>query len=210
MNKTTRFTIRYVYAGICQYADFIYSDDKLIHHTFSPQYCKGDNVPSLEGLNVLADIISVIEKFTGRKADIYMVDSILTDYYYNQPVREAVYRAESKYTEFVSSLVHDFFDSVLLPIMVDNGWKISYSWIGKPILIELRDGEWDNVKNSDPKVVNFEYLCHKFSYGVLGDGESLDLRTEQSRNLIIDGFSKLSSYLDDDKLKDKGVLITLD
>lgn len=209
MKDKIRYTVRYKYAGICQYADFVYVDGKLVMDTFSPLYTNGDEIPSLEGLNELTDILPVIEVFTGRKAEIYMVNGDLADYHTNQYAKEAITNASSKYAEFISSLVSDFFMSVLYPIIVKNGWKISHSWMGKPILVEMRDGEWDNVKSSDIDVINFEYICHKFCFNVLGHGQHTDLRVEQESYLIIDSFSKLSIYLDDDKLRDMGILITL-
>jgi hypothetical protein len=209
MNNYKRYTIRYSYAGINQYADLNYSGDTLVHCNFMPRYCKGVDIPSLDGLNDIADIISVIEKFSGRKAEVYLIDYELAEYYLNAPVKEVVHTAKAKYDEFVTTLVREFFDSVLLPIIIENDWKITRSWVGVPVLIEMREGEWDNVKSSDPKVVNFEYICYKFSHGILGKGDKMELITEQSWHIDADRFKYLYGYLDDEKLTELGILITL-
>ena len=73
----------------------------------------------------------------------------------------------------------------------------------------MREGEWDNVKSSDPKVVNFEYICYKFSHGILGKGDTMELKTEQSWRIDADRFKYLYGYLDDEKLTELGILITL-
>jgi len=155
INKT--YTIKFVYAGINQYARFFEKDGKLVYPRLEINYYRGE-LPSLENKNI-EEVLTVIKDIADNRAEIYLINEQPLNYYNNEKDKEYIQSFNKKFEYFIESEAINFFEKVLEPIMKENKWFISSSYIGKPILIEKNnDGEWDNIRDG----FDFEYLCYKF------------------------------------------------
>ena len=172
-----RYTIRFSYAGINQYADFHEKDGELINPRLSVQYMKTDNMPDVSGMKKIEQVLAAIKSFSYcKQAEIYLINGSLA--FYKKGTAELISKA---YDDFIENQVSTFFKKELEPIMINKGWKIGTSHIGMMVLIvKNEEGEWDNVDGNDS--FEFEYLCAKCLMA-LNLIKKINL-TSESRNYI--------------------------
>lgn len=204
------FTIRYSKSGVYQYADFKYSNGKLISNSFRPNWVKLNEIPSLDGIEAIEDILRIIKDFSyGNHAEIYLINGVFPEYYNNKTVTDSIESCEKSFEIFIHQLCLDFFKKEILPILEKNAWKISYSWAGYPVFIEKIDGEWDNIK-SNPRDSNLiDFICNKFIKEVLQINLSIDLFSEQGYYKK-ESFPVFFKYLSEEDLIKLNILVKLD
>lgn len=71
-NKIT-YTIQYSKGGILQYADFRFENNKLVYNSFYPKWAKTEEVPKVDNLTTIDEILTVIGNFAFRPAKIYKI-----------------------------------------------------------------------------------------------------------------------------------------
>lgn len=202
-----RYTIKFSYAGIRQYADFRYNTNgELVNHDFRVRYSRGEDVPSIDGLTDINDILEKIKEVSfNNRAEIYLINGNPVNYHNNEKAKEDISNFAIKYEELIREEATKFFEKHIVPIIVKNDWKISHSSFYVPVLIEKDDeGEWDNVYQCEDED-DLEYLCYKFVSQF--DELDVDLRAEHSNKVY--AFDKFAKYLDDDYLKDTDLYIEL-
>lgn len=207
MKEEKTYTIKYSKSGILQYADFKYKEGKLVYHNFRPSYAKITDVPSLENLNEIEDILEVIKKFSyANRAEIYLINGRYPELYQHPTIDKSLEKADETYSNFVGKLTTDFFKKELLPLIRKNKWKVSYSWMGMPVLIKKVKGEWDNIDSNhrDAKIIDF--ICNKFINNILRLDEKLDLRSEHGYSSS-DSFPIFLRYIPEKELEDLNILI---
>ncbi len=151
-----RYTIRFSYAGISQYADFYESKGKLINPYLPVSYMNISEIPDVSKMETIDDVLKVIKSFAyGSNAEIHLING-------NPPFYKpgTVDSIASAYDTFITDQISTFFKKELEPIMREKGWRIGTSHIGMMVLIgKDENGEWNNV--SDDESFEFEYLCAK-------------------------------------------------
>lgn len=178
------YTIKYSKSGISQYADFNYSEGKLISHTFYPRY--SDNTPLLEGLNEIEDILKVIQEFSyNNQASIWLLNGLPLNY----PKINNDKFGES-FEKYIGSLSFRFFKKNIFPILKRNKWKISYSWMGRPVFIERLDEQWINIDSDSEYNRIIQIMCSKFLSII---GIESDMRLKEG--YIDDVFPKFYWYM---------------
>ncbi|MFW6008725.1 MAG: hypothetical protein ACOCP8_05595 [archaeon] len=122
-----KITIKYTYGGINQYEDFYLKNDKVVFKNFNPSWCKPEDVPSLEGLETIEEILEVIKKFSfcGR-AEIYLINDTFPEVYEN---RKDLSETKQKVSKFLEKVYYDYFIETIAPIFDKNGWKFTRSHI---------------------------------------------------------------------------------
>ena len=160
MKIDKRYTIKFSYAGIWQYAEFYEKDGKLINNRLFVSYSNEKDIPSIEGLETIGEVLEVIKTFSYNEPVIYLINGTPVTYHNNDEAKKYLTKFNDKFDTFRKTETIKYFESVLEPIIIKNKWYISTSHIGFPILIEKNDdeGEWDNVKDD----YDFEFLCYKF------------------------------------------------
>ena len=204
----TRYTIKFSKGGICQYADFNESKGKIVHPTnFWPSWAKVDEIPSLDGLKTIEEILKAIKEFSYcNQAELYLINGMPTGYCKNKKARKLVDKLESELEKFIENKAVEFFESILEPLMKKNKWFISRSHIGMPVLITKdKKGEWDNVP-SGKKQDDFEYLCYSFASNFNNEAEAV-LRSEHGNR--VRGFSYFVNYIPNNYFYEKGLWIDL-
>lgn len=169
------YTIKFSKSGISQRADFNEVNGKIYNPSLSVQYCKSDEVPSLENLDNIEDILAVIKEFSyGNQAEITLINSMPINYYKNIKAREYNKSFNLKFDQFIEIEAIKYFETILEPIMKRNKFFISTSHIGMPVLIKKYNGEWDNIKGD--KDSDFNYLCKQFTSKFKSNDKSYDFQ----------------------------------
>jgi hypothetical protein len=190
MKKTKNYTIRYVYAGIYQYADFREEDGKITRKSFNPNWVSnGVVVPTFEGIDTIDGILKEIKTFAGRQAEIHLIDQMLPKYYRSKVIRSQV----TKSTNLIQTLIADecfkFFNDCIKPIMLKKKYFVARSHMMRIVLIEKRNGEWENIIESKESRL-IEFSCYQLLKSIgLYDGD-VDLKSEHN-SFIISGFANL-------------------
>jgi hypothetical protein len=182
MSNQLRYTIRYSKGGINQYADVIYKDGVFAFHTFSPTWVKAAEVPSLEGLTDVNDILQVIKEFSfSKRAELYLIDGCPPAYYHNTEVRDAIKEYGAAYDKLVEETSLEFFKLYVQPVLKRKKWKITRSWCGMPVLIRKDESEesgWSNINERDKDNIMLEFMCSRFTRSAFNQGESVKLTGE--------------------------------
>ena len=157
-----QYTIRMAIAGVFQYAEFGVGDDgKLINPRFQPRWVDVKTIPSLENLT-FDEAMEVLEKFSGRKPVIHLINGDIPEYYKNPEYAKNTNASAENIINFIEAEASKFFDENILPIIKRNNWKVAYSWAHVPVLIyKNEDNEWDNVRREDDATL-IEYISFKF------------------------------------------------
>jgi hypothetical protein len=194
------YTIKYSKSGVCQYSDFRYSNGKLVSSNFSPSWVSEEDVPSLEGLNDIEDILKVIKDFSfANRAEIYLINNEPVYFYENETAKKSLKSINEKYEKFMEQISYDFFAENIKPILTKKGFKISTSWCGMPVLIKKdEEGEWQNIEREEKEI---DYLCYNFLYEVGLSDESINLKTETGY-YSFKGFSNFFKFIPNEKIKD--------
>jgi len=197
-----RYCIAFSKAGIRQYAEFSEKDGKLYNPSFSASYTKTDEIPSVENLETIEEVLEVIKKFAYcNKAEILLINGQPVNYYNNDKAKNEATIIGDKFEKFKESEAISYFEKILEPIMKENKWFISRSHIGFPVLIEKnKEGEWDNIKR-DGKDFDFNYLCYKFASNF--KEIKLNLKSE-SNAPSVEGFMPFFNCISLDYFTDKG------
>jgi hypothetical protein len=212
MSNKIRYTIRYSKGGVWQYADLMYKDGVLAYNSFSPSWVKAEEVPSLEGLTDINDILQVIKDFSyGNKAEVYLIDGCPPAYYHNTEARDAIKNYELAYRKFAEQSSLEFFKLYVQPVLKRKRWKIASAWSGCPVLIcKDKDAEsgWNNVNHRDEDSIVLEFMCSQFTRSALNQGESVKLIGEQSP-YVSGHVSTLLSNIPNDELIKLKLLVDL-
>jgi hypothetical protein len=117
------YTIKYSKGGVNQFANFNYSKGKLISYNFRPIWVKLNEVPSLDGLEKIEDVLDVIKKWSYcNQAEIILIDGDLPNY----KSKEITNEYAEEFDKFFRNLSTNFFKSEILPILtLGNDLKIS-------------------------------------------------------------------------------------
>ncbi len=185
-----RYTIKFSYAGIAQYADFNEVNGLLYNPSLSVNWSKTGEIPSVSHLTKIEDVLDVIKSFAYcKKAEIYLINGSPVFYYNKEKTRKLINTIQLATENFVKEQLTIFFNSELTPLIKKNNWKISNSHVGFLVLIEKdKDGNWDNIKDTK-KEFEIEYLCAKCLLA-LNLGETIDIKKQhgnyiyQSRELF--------------------------
>ena len=188
--KKKKYTIRYVYAGIYQYADFYEEDGKIIRKSFYPNWVSnGVVVPTFEGIDTIDGILKEIKTFAGRRVEIHLIDNELPQYYRSKVIRSQV----TKSTNLIQNLIADecfkFFNDCIKPIMIKKKYFVARSHMMRIILIEKRKGEWENIRESKESEL-IEFSCYQLLHAIGLYDENIDFKSEHN-SLIINGFAEL-------------------
>ncbi len=190
------YTIKYSKGGIAQFADFNYSENKLVSNSFRPNWVKTNEIPSLEDLEKIEDILKVIKDWSyANQAEIILIDNNVPNYKSKQITQK--YADEFKL--FFLNFCTNFFKSEILPILKKNKWKISYSWMGQPILIKKVKKEWNNVDSyhKDSKLI--DCICNRFLKKVLKSDTELNFKAEHGY-ISGNSFKEFFYWLDESQL----------
>lgn len=201
-----RYTIKFSYAGYSQYATFNESKGELIRPRLLVSYAKIDEIPSVENLKSIDEILEVIKKIAyGNKAEIHLINGMPVEVYNNTEASNFIDGFVDRYESFIEAEAIKYWENHLLPIMKENKWFIGPSRFGAPVLIcKDENDEWDNIPRDNKQIV-FEYLCYRFAKK-LNRGEA-NLKTEHSNH--VDGFQPFIYMINIDYLKETGIYIEL-
>lgn len=170
-----RYTIRYSKAGIRQFADFNYSKDAFISHSFRPSWVKQDELPSFEGIEHIEDFLRIIKKWSyANQAEIILINGNPPNY----NSQDVIKKCEIEFREYFNCFCLKVFTSEILPILKRKRWKIGESWMGRNVLIRKIKGEWDNVDSNDKDSILIDFICNRFLNNVLNLDIKLDFRNE--------------------------------
>lgn len=201
-------TIKYSKAGVSQYAHFSIVNDKIVNYTFNPSWVNIEDVPSLEGLETIEEVLEVIKEFSYcNSAEIYTINDELPEYYNDNSLKDSVKDSAKAVSEYIENFCLNFFLRTVNPILERNNWKLGYSWCRRPILIENIDGEWNNIKENKESIL-IDWVCAEFL------NEALDLRIKsnvqsEQGDISVNGLIPLITRIDHDKLKEEGIIIEL-
>jgi len=206
MKIDKRYTIKFSKSGINQYADFYEKGGKLIDPRLYVNYAQSGEVPSVENLTTIDEVLEVIKSISYcNRAELYMIDGQIVSYYNNTKAKECLSNFEDSFKKFIESESIKFFEEILEPIMKKNKWFISTSHIGMPILIEKNEeGEWDNIKGS--KEFDFEYLCSRF----VSNFEEVEVHLKGEHNNWDRAFNTFLRNIPNPYLEERGLFITID
>jgi hypothetical protein len=196
-----RYTIKYSKSGIYQYADFSYVEDKLVHHTFNPNYVNTEEVPSINSANNIEDILMIVKNFSYcNRAEIYKINGVFPEYYHNTSIKEYFKDSSVKFNKFIGEMSLEFFDNYIIPILTKNKWKISRSWAGYPVIISKLKKEWCNVdsQNKDYKLI--EFISFKFLQEIMDNGNPIKDNNETGY-YSSDNFAIFLKFLPENYLK---------
>lgn len=212
MSNQLRYTIKYSKGGINQYADVIYKDGVFAFHTFSPSWVKSEEIPSLEGLTNVTDILQVIKGFAyGNRAEVYLINGCPPAYYHNTEVRDAIKEYGEAYDKLAREASLEFFKAYVQPILKRKKWKIASAWSGYPVLVHKdKDAEsgWNNINHRDRDNIALEFMCSQFTRSALNQGKSLELKGEHEP-YVSGHVAKLLSNIPDEELVKLKLFINL-
>lgn len=194
------YTIKFIRGGIRQYAYFKEVDGKIINPSLDVMWVSEKEIPDISSLTSIEDILNVIKKFSyAKQAEIYLINGEIPFYENNKRLRKVISETSTKYNNFITSTLTDFFKSELVPILKKNKWFVGNSAWGRYVLIKKdKHGEWDNIskiEKNDKKEFEFEYLCYKILRS-LDLVEYIDLKTEHSLYISVSHtlFSKIDDF----------------
>ena len=197
------YTIRYSLAGYSQYADFRYSKGVLIGHSFRPSYINVNDIPSIIGLNNISEILGVIKKISNcNQAEIVLKNYAPISY----TSKEITKKAEEKVDLFLSSIFLEFFKSEILPILLKNNWKLSYSWCNHLVIIESIEDVWDNINSQHEDSILIDYICNRFIVKVLNYKTELNLTPEHS-HCSGDSFKEFFYWINIEELEALNIIL---
>lgn len=202
------YTIKYIYAGIKQYADFSEVDGVIVNKRFYPQYVKGDEAPDLTNLNTIDEILEAIKAFSfHQRAEIYLINGMLPEMYDNVSAQDDIRKSAQLIEEIIENECYGFFIKHIKPILIKNDWSIGRSGFMIPVLINKdEDGEWQNIPES-PDSLLVEFMCFEFMNGMgLYDGK-VNLKPES--HVMLNGFKQLFNKLSIKQIEDCGLYIEL-
>lgn len=202
------YTIKYSKAGIYQYADFLYKDDILAHNSFYPSWTKKEEVPLLDGINNINEILKIIKKFAyNNNAEIYKINRVFPEYYNNKTIKDDLENLSNKFNFFINELSESFFTNQILPVLKRNRWKISNSWTGYPILIK-KIKKWDNVDSQHKDYKLIDYMAHRFLSDVMSINEDIEDKGEMGYYKS-DNFAIFLKYISEDFLNKNKIFIKI-
>ena len=195
-----RYTIKFSYGGVAQYADFSEVKGKLINPYLSVSWARNDlKKPDISKFTKIEDVLEAIKSFAyGKQAEIYLIDGVPVFYYKKVKTRKYVKEIALATQTFIESQIKLFFDTELKPLLIKNKWSIGSSHVGYLVLIEKnKNGEWANISNSN-KQFEFEFLCAKCLLA-LNIGKSIELKREQT--IYISESHNLFNYISEHIIK---------
>jgi len=191
-----RYTIQYSKAGVRQFADFNYSKDVFVSHSFHPSWVKQDEIPSFEGIEHIEDFLRIIKEWSdGNQAEIILINDNPPNYKSQDVIR----KCEIEFRDYFNSLCLKVFTSEILPILKRKRWKIGESWMGRNVLIRKTKGEWDNVDNNDKNSILIDCICNRFLNTVLNLDIKLNFRNEY-RYTSGDSFPMFIGWIEEEEL----------
>jgi hypothetical protein len=204
MKNIKNYTIRFVYAGINQYANFKEIDGKIINPYLPISYAKASEVPTLDGLETIEEILEVIKSISYcNRAEIYLVNN--EPIFYNVKTNKTVNLIGDRFKKFRELEAITFFEKHIEPIIKKNKIFITHSNFYYLVLIEKnKDGEWDNARDSKTKEIN--YLAYKFLNQF--NKIKIDL-TPQSNIYIKEFFCDIANLMPEKYFETRGLYIDL-
>lgn len=198
------YAIAFTYSGIRQYADFREKEDGLLFNpTISVNYARNLDLPAFKENMTIQQVLDLIREKVDKNAAIYMINGMPVSYYENTNVRILTKKFHDNLEHFITVHVTEFFKKVIAPMMIVNGWVLTTSHIGMPVLAEKNeDGEWDNLKNKE-KEFELEYICYQFIKSVEPNAK-LSSRSEYGRDSA-DAFLYLQKYVPLELFKELGL-----
>ena len=192
--EKTKYTIRYVYAGIYQYADFIEVDGKITNPRFTPKYHRvGEPLPELHEGMCIQEILTVISAFC-KRASLYLINGNLVSYAGDHKLIADIKQSQSLIDEMISNECLKIYTNHILPVLIKNNWWVSRSWMQIPIICCYdENNELTNVSSCED-LTHIEYLSFKFLNGIGLYDEKITMRPEH--NMLISGFKKLFNRID--------------
>lgn len=202
------YTIKYVYAGINQYADFSEVDGVIVNKRFYPQYIKSGEAPDLTNLNTIDEILEAIKAFSfHQRAEIYLINGMLPEMYNNVSAQDDIIKSSNLIEEIIENECYGFFIKHIKPILIKNDWSIGRSGFMIPVLINKdEDGEWQNIPESQDSLL-VEFMCYKFMNAIKMYDGSVKLQPES--HLMINGFRQLFDKLSKNQIDECGLYIEL-
>ena len=204
INIDKTYTIRFIYAGIKQYANFREIDGKIVNPYLSISYAKASEVPTIDGLETIEEILAVIKSISYcNKAEIYLVNN--EPIFYNVKTNKTVKLIGDRFKKFIELEAITFFEKHIEPIIKKKKLFITHSNFYYLVLIEKnKDGEWDNVRDSKTNEIN--YLAYKFLKQF--NNIKIDL-TPESSNYIKDFFVDIANLMPEKYFETRGLYIDL-
>jgi hypothetical protein len=201
-----RYTIAFGYAGIRQFNEFNEIEGGKLHNPrISVNYNRDIKIPEFGNNLTINDILAFFKENVDKRASIEFIDGQPVKYHKNTIIKNKIKDFHTKLEKFIEQETFEFFKSILEPIMVKNGWVLTSSHIGMPVLAEKNeDGEWDNISNKNKdKEFLFEYICYQFISKVEPNAE-LRMKNEYFRSTA-DAFQYLQKYIPLEYLKEKNL-----
>lgn len=206
---TKRYTIKFSFGGILQFADFNEVDGVLYDPKLYVSWTRDtDKIPDITKLKNIDEVLKAIKSFAYcNKAEIHLINNAPVFYFNKVKTKKLVSDIATANEAFVEGQARLFFDTELKPLLIKNKWKIGDSNYHRLVLIEKTKDGWDNIKNIK-KEFEFEYLCYK-CLTALNLSEPIKLTNENNNsifeshklfNLIYDYLIKSEFYLDVTKL----------
>lgn len=206
------YTIRYSKSGVYQYASFREDDDGIIvYKSFHPTWVNINEVPSLEKVNTIEEILQVIKDFSySNCAEIYLIDGMIPEYYNNTQIQIDTKNHISTIEKVINAECYKFFQTHVIPILIKNNWFISTSHIGIPIIIyKNEESEWDNIKHdNDDDELLVEFMCYELINGLGLYTKEVNFKSEHNKP-ILHGFSHLIRQLTYEQVKSTNLFIEL-
>ena len=197
------YTIAYSKGGVKQFADFRYSEGKFVSHSFHPSWVKQDELPSFEGIEHIEDFLRIIKEWSyGNRAEIILINGNVPNY----TSQSIINQCEIEFREYFSFFCLKVFTSEILPILRRKKWKISYSWMGRPVLIRKTKGEWDNVGSDDKDSMLIDCICNRFLNKVLNLHIELEFRNEHGY-ISGDSFPIFINWIEEEQLANLNIAI---
>jgi len=201
-----RYTIRYSYAGVSQYEVFYELEGRLHRPRFSPSWAKKVDVPSVEGVETIYEVLEIIKNFAyNNRAEIYLINGLPVDVYKNKKALTFLKNFSIDLDSFIEAKALEYWEKYLMPIMSRNKWFIGPSAYGAPVLIYKNDVDaWDNIRNTK-EIEAFETLCFKF-VNRFGKGKS---NLDRESGNYVEGFQHFINYIPNEYLLEKETYIEL-
>ena len=193
-------TIRYSKGGINQYARFGIKDGKVVMKDFLPfyTYTNISDIPSLDGIDTIEEILKVINEFSYNGATIHLIDGELPEYNKRVKTKQYISNLKSEVENFIETKAIELFTTQILPIIKKHRWFISESQFMRTILIyKNRKTGWDNIQDCEASEL-IEFISHKFIRIVKGE-DDIKLCPEHGRPSI-NSFNEFMNYIPKDVL----------
>jgi hypothetical protein len=163
INIDSTYTLKYVYAGINQYADFDFSNGKLIRNSFRPSYAKVSDIPTIFSDDI-NDIIKIIKRFTKNVVVIHKINGYIPKYHKEcDELKTAIVKFDEQFKLVFNPIIEKYYVENILPVLKKNKWKHFNSWCGVSVLV--KNDENIDTQTDDYKYVDF--LCQQFLSEVL-------------------------------------------